>query len=99
MSLLDRLTGLEAPKLPVHQFWAALTEFQDGAITKAQLISEFSLAGTDVTELDWLISKYQASTNKENFVHRIHSLFCLAEFNHFNYNDKATMQARINALP
>lgn len=46
MSLLDRLIGTMAdpvtePKMPVHQFMAALAEFGRGAFTRPQVVSAF----------------------------------------------------------
>lgn len=41
MSLIDRLIGLEDPKIPTHQFMAALAEFGRGAFTRTQVVSAF----------------------------------------------------------
>lgn len=99
MSLIDRLSGVQQPKLPVHQFWSAFVEYSLGQQDTSALKSAFGIVDTeDVNEFDWLVSKYDASANKERFLNLLHSLFCLAEQNIFNYADKATMQARINAI-
>lgn len=98
MALLDRLSGASGGKLPVHQFWGALVEWIEGEITRADVIAAFDLTADDEVELDWLKGKIDASANKPNFMHHIHSLFMLAEGNLFGYEVKATMQARILGL-
>jgi hypothetical protein len=100
MSLLDRLTGIEEPKLPVHQFWAALTEYAAGKITEANILDAFDiLSGTDLSEWQWLVGKYVASTNKSSFIEKIHVIFILAEYKIFGYDQKTVIQNRINELP
>lgn len=99
MSLLDRLSGSEKPKLPVHQFWAALVEWVENEITRQELIDNFGITSEDETELDWLKTKLDASSDKPNFMHHVHSLFMLAEQKRFGYHIKATMQTRILGLP
>ncbi len=99
MSLIDRLSGTQKPKLPVHQFWAAFVEYSLGQKTSQDLKDVFGIIDQeDINEFDWLVGKYGASSNKERFVELMHSLFCLAEQNIFNYADKTTMQNRINAI-
>jgi len=100
MSLLDRLSGAQEPKLPVHQFWASLSEYAGGHISEADIQSAFGLTGgDDLTEWEWLRDKYIASTDKPGFVESMHTIFMLAEKSLYGYNVKATVQARINALP
>lgn len=99
MSLIDRLSGVQSPKLPVHQFWGAFVEYSLGQKTAQEVADAFGIADQeDVNEFNWLVGKYDASVNKERFLSLLHSLFCLAERNVFNYADKTTMQNRINAI-
>ena len=66
MSLLDRLRGIEAPRLSAHGFQAALSEWADGAtgFTRATIIAQFSLEAADEAELDILKAHYDsANTN------------------------------------
>lgn len=99
MSLLDRLSGTEEPKLFVHQFWAAMSEYAESVITEQELMSAFNISSpTDLTEWTWLKNKYLSSTEKEGFLIKVHTLFMLAERNYFNYANKSVMQARINSL-
>lgn len=41
MSLLDRMVGDEQPKMPTHQFMAALAEFGRGAFSRVQVTNAF----------------------------------------------------------
>ncbi len=54
MSLLDRLMGIEAPRINAHGFQAAMSEWADGAagFSRATIIAEFGLTTDDETELD-----------------------------------------------
>ena len=66
MSLLDRLIGTESPRLSVHGFQAAMSEWADGAagFSRSTIISEFNLTGNDLTELDSLKAIFNsANTN------------------------------------
>ncbi len=66
MSLLDRLRGIEQPRVHAHGFQAALSEWADGAagFSRATIISGFALALDDEAELDILKAHYDsANTN------------------------------------
>lgn len=99
MSLLDRLSGAEQPKLPVHQFWASMVQYARGRITEDALKTVCLISGgTDLTEWNWLKAKYLASTDKVRFLESMQVLFMLAEIQWYGYADHATMVAEINAL-
>lgn len=100
MSLLAKLTGEESPKLPVHQFYAALQEMADGAQTKSGIMAAFGLvtATSDESELDFLIAHFQDSANKERWLSRIHGLLVLAESGYFDYKTKSILSARIQSI-
>lgn len=98
MSLIDKLSGEEEPKLPVHQFWGMLVEWVLGEATRQNVIDEFSLSTEDIVELDWIKTKIDNSSNKANFMHILHSTFMLAERKMRGYHIKATIQARIGRI-
>jgi hypothetical protein len=54
VALYDRLMGLADPKLPVHQFMAALGEWERGKMTRAQVISAMTIQPTEEADLDTL---------------------------------------------
>lgn len=66
MSLLNRLRGVEQPRINAHGFQAALSEWADGAtgFSRVTIISQFALSTDDETELDILKAHYDsANTN------------------------------------
>jgi hypothetical protein len=54
VGLYERLIGPDPAKIPVHNFMAALGEFERGKVTRAQVITAFELSGAEGTELDAL---------------------------------------------
>src|SRR5262245_25135816 len=52
MSLYARLKGLEEPKLPVHQFGAAVSEYRKAKCTRAQILTAFVLSAEESTQFD-----------------------------------------------
>jgi hypothetical protein len=66
MSLLDRLRGIESPRINAHGFQAALSEWADGAtgFSRVTIIAQFKLEPEDEAELDVLKMHYDsANTN------------------------------------
>ncbi len=99
MSLLGRMIGTELPKIPVHQFWASLSELTDGKLTAAQVKTAFEIVdGTDLSEWNWLVTKYQASVDKKKFTETLHAIFMLAEYKLYGYDVKATLSTRISEI-
>ncbi len=56
MSLLNRLRGIEAPRINAHGFQAAVAEWADGAagFSRATIIAQFNMTPDDEAELDTL---------------------------------------------
>lgn len=105
MALIDRLAGIGDPettvKLSINAFWALLYEMAKGVVTKSQIVDYFDLATDEVTELDWIISKYNAqptSTAKASFVELMQVILFLAESRVPGYTTNAEIVARINAI-
>ena len=98
MSLIDRLAGNEEPKLPTHQFYAALSEFAAGELTKAQIVDFFVLDSGEEAELDVLIAAYQAAlpARKLEFRAMIHEIFLLAEVSAPGYTTASELNSRIS---
>lgn len=63
MSLLNRLRGIESPRINAHGFQAALSEWADGAtgFSRATIITQFALTTADETELDILKAHYDSA--------------------------------------
>ena len=80
--LYDRLTASDSSKIPVHAFSCALREWSRGAITKAQVVSAFSLQATESSNLDSMASTYLAKPNqdaKDDYLVKIQDVFILCE--------------------
>lgn len=57
MSLYTRLIGSSGAKLPVHQFMAALGEYERGKLTAPQVYAAFNLDAGEQAEINTLVSK------------------------------------------
>ena len=84
MGLYERWTATDGNgfvKIPIHAFGAALRELARGGITRANIINQFSLSGSDVTELDAIISTYQglSAGAKPDYVVKLHDVMILCE--------------------
>lgn len=105
MSLIDRLRGVEKPKIPVHQFQAAMYEWADGApgFTRVTIISSFALTPADEVELDWLKARWEdAKTNgkERQFRAALDNVLLLAENSDETgfYNTVPEITARLTAV-
>ncbi len=60
MGLLDKLRGIERPRISAHSFQAAMSEWAEGAagFSRATIITEFNLDASDEAELDILKGHY-----------------------------------------
>ncbi len=98
MSLLDRLSGTQEPRIPAHQFFAALVGLADGQVTRAQVEALFAIpsSGVDKVELDFVVNGYQSAVNKSRYQTALHSIFLLLEHPDYALN-KAQIQAWLTA--
>lgn len=48
--LIERLIGLEEPKIPVHAFFSAVQEYAIGTITGQQVVEAFDLNAEEANE-------------------------------------------------
>ena len=95
MGLYERWTAVDETKISVHAFGAALSELARGSITKAQLISAFSLSAEDETELDAIIAVYTAlgpAVDKVRFIGKLEDVMVLCEG---GYYDKAKAKTEL----
>ena len=101
MALLDRISGNQPAtekKIAVHQFQAAINLWQQGLLTRANIISGFNIASGEESDLDFLKTKYVAALNKPEYMKGLDSVFMLAEQNRFGMETQSTFVAAINAL-
>ena len=71
MAILPRLLGTEEPRLPIHQFMAALAEYKRGAITGPQIVSGFGLSPTEATQLQDFLDNLDADTVNRALIHDV----------------------------
>lgn len=81
MSLLDRLTGAEEPRIPAHNFSAALVGIADAQFTRAQVETFFGIGttGTDKTQMDTIVNGYVAAADKGRYLTSLHAILIMAE--------------------
>lgn len=89
MTLLDRLIGIEDPKLPVHQFMSALAEYKRGAVTGVQVVSAFGLDAAETTSLQDFLDNLDANSIDRAM---IHDVLILAEGGQYT---KSQVQSRL----
>ena len=101
MALVERLMGLEEPKIPVHDFFAAAMEIIAGRLTTAQVKTALALDAAGQSEFDTLAATAPTGTsatalaNKALWVHSMHSVFVLAEGGYAGYNTPANVRSKL----
>jgi hypothetical protein len=101
MALVERLMGLEEPKIPVHDFFAAAMEIIAGRLTTTQVKNALELDAAGQAEFDTLAataptgSTATALANKALWVHSMHSVFVLAEGSYAGYNTPAAVRSKL----
>ena len=100
MTLLARLMGEQptAAKLSVRHFIISLRLLASGRITRAQFDNQFSLSAEEKSDLSALITKYQASSNKQQLLANLEDRLMLAEFGLYGLNTEAAVQTEIDGL-
>jgi hypothetical protein len=101
MALVERLMGLEEPKIPVHTFFAAQSEVIRGAVTVAQVKTYFAMDAAAQAEYDSLVataptgSTATALANKALFMEKVHAVFILAEDVVTQYTTPAEVRSKL----
>lgn len=89
MALIERLMGLETPKIPTHQFMAAYAEFKRSQMTSAQVIAAFNLTAAEQTEATNLLG-VSTLTRAD-----VHDVLMLAEQRIAPYTTAAAVRTRL----
>lgn len=101
MALVERLMGLEDPKIPVHDFFAAQQQVAAGQITISNVKSFLQMDTAAAAEYDALIALYPTGTtatavwNKVMYLQNCHAVFILAEEKYPGYDTPALVRAKI----
>lgn len=91
MGLYERIVGTELPKLPVHQFQAAVAEFKRGKFTGNQVATAFALSAAEKTEATTLLAQI---TSNAVTAAEVQDVLCLAEAGYL-YADAAAVRTRL----
>ena len=98
MALIERLMGLEEPKIPVHAFFAAQGEVIAGRLTLEQVKTFLSMDAAAQAEYDTLAATAPTGTTaaavaaKAIFLEKIHGVFILAEGQYPGYSTPAEIR-------
>jgi hypothetical protein len=101
MALVERIMGLESPKISVHTFCAANDERIEGNMTRQNVIDAFALDAAAITEYDLLALLAPTGTNalqtalKSMFVSRVQSVFILAEERIAGYDTPTLVRTKL----
>lgn len=101
MPLVERLMGLEEPKITVHAFFAAQSEVADGIRTVAQIKSALQMDVSTAAEYDALIalapsgSTTAAQLARLRYINSMHSVFILAEGRYPLYSTPTEVRTRL----
>ena len=98
--LLDRVQGVgDRPKLPVHQFRAAVYEYALGQLTRQQIATAFDLQGDEATqagELADLVDAASTAIAKLSTCIAIENVLMLAEIPELGlYDTKQEIATRL----
>ena len=85
VSIIDRLSGAEDPKISAHHLFGALTLLANGDITRAEIETGMDIAttGTDATELTFMINTGSGATDRQKYLNTLHAIFLLQEKKEF----------------
>ncbi len=100
MALIERLmhdnSESESRWIPVHQFFAACSEIERGALTQAQVKNFLNMTPAD--EIDWnamvaLVTGVTAA--RLQVIQRFHAVFILAEDRITGYETPANVRSKL----
>jgi hypothetical protein len=101
MALIERLMGLEDPKILVHEFFASQSEVALGFRTVQQVKTYFGMDAASQAEYDALIalaptgSTTAARLNRNDYINSMHAVFILAETGATFYTTPALVRSRL----
>jgi len=99
MALVERLMKIDPDSdrfIPVHDFFAACHEINQGNLTVAQVKTFLAMDASDETDFDALIALSPGSAaGKALFVESIHSVFILAESRYPGYDTPANVRTKL----
>lgn len=101
MALVERLMGLEDPKIPVHDFFAAVSEVINGRLTSAQVKTFLALDAAASTQYDLIAATAPTGNAALNVAQKalwtegMHAVFVLAERRYPGYDTAAGVRTKL----
>lgn len=98
--LIERLMRHESETtdrfIPVHQFFAAASEVERGALTSAQVQGFYSMTAADIVDWDALVALVAGpAAARLAMIQRIHAVFLLAEDRLPGYDTPAAVRTKL----
>lgn len=104
MSLFDRIVGKQEPKIPVHQFQGAMTEWVASEqepgweyVSRQDVIDTFDIQADEEAYLDQLFAWYMNASDVLKFAVVFDNVFMLAEEGMLGYEDQLKTDDRLAA--
>ena len=100
MSIIDRLSGAEEPKISAHHLFGALTLMANGDITRGEIESGLNIAttGGDANELTFMINTGGGAVDRQKYLNTLHAIFLLLEKKEFvAHYSKTELQAMLTS--
>lgn len=100
MALIERLmhdsSEPESRWIPVHDFFAAASEVERGALTSAQVQTALAMTAPDITDWNALVALVTgAVAARLAVIQRMHAVFILAEGRYAGYNTPAAVRGKL----
>lgn len=100
MALIERLmhdsSEPEADWIPVHDFFAAASEVERGALTSAQVQTALNMDAGDIADWNALVALVTgAATARLAVIQRMHAVFILAEGRYTGYSTPAAVRSKL----
>ena len=102
MALVERLmhdaSEPETRWIPVHQFFAAVTELMAGQLTAAQVQTTYGMTAPDLGDWNAILATMpppSQTAQRAIFMNRMHSVFLLAEDQIPLYSTPAEVRTRL----
>lgn len=100
MALIERLmhdtSEPESRWMPVHDFFAAASEVERGALTAAQVKTFFSMTAADIVDFDAMVALVTgAAAPRLAMIQRFHAVFILAESRRPGYDTPSAVRSKL----
>ncbi len=100
MALIERLMHDSSEPttrwIPVHDFFAAASEIERGALTSAQVKTALAMTAPDIADFDAMVALVTgAAAVKLAVIQRIHAVFILAEGRWMGYDTPAAVRSKL----